>query len=85
MLDKTEREYFESLVWEKINSIRERHFAELDKINPLNNPGNSPAPYTHTIRRFKKELAEARIQAYIETYKRVGRYPDEGEFHEWGC
>jgi hypothetical protein len=84
MLDKTEKAYFESLCWEKINPIREIHQSVIQKINPITNPGNSPDPYTHEIRRFKKEIAEARIQAYIETYQKVGRYPDESEFEEFG-
>jgi TIR domain-containing protein/HEAT repeat protein len=84
MLDKTEKAYFDSLCWEKINPIREIHQSVIQKINPITNPGNSPAPYTHEIRRFKKEIAEARIKAYIETYQKVGRYPDESEFEEFG-
>jgi hypothetical protein len=83
MLNTTERAYFESLCWEKINPIRERHDAELRKINGTRGMGNSPAPYTHEIRRFKKELAEAHIKAYIETYQRIGRYPAESEFEEF--
>jgi hypothetical protein len=84
MLDKTEKAYFESLCWEKINPIREIHQSVIQKINPITNPGNSPAPYTTEIRRFKREIAEARIQAFIETYKKIGRYPEEGEFEEFG-
>jgi hypothetical protein len=84
MLDKTEKAYFDSLCWEKINPIREIHQSVIQKINPITNPGNSPAPYINEVRRFKREIAEARIQAYIETYRKIGRYPDEGEFEAFG-
>lgn len=81
MLNKTERDYFESLSWEKADPIRERHFAELAKISPER--GVSLAPYTNAIKKFKKELADARVQAFIETFRRINRYPDDIDFREF--
>lgn len=83
MLNEAERKYFESLSWEKANPIRERHQAELSKFKPISAAGSSLAPHTSEVRRFTKELAEARIQAFIETYKRVSKYPDESEYKEF--
>src|SRR6266404_6037548 len=83
MLNDTEKAYFESLNWEKIKAIRVKYATALQRINALPNTGRSAAPYSHAVEEFRKGLAEARVQAYIETYRKVGRYPDEGDLKEF--
>src|SRR5437870_4764511 len=79
MLNDTERELFENLYFERSVPIREKYDAELKRIDFLDDI-NKHALYFKIIREYAREDIDARVSAFIGTYERVGKYPNEVDF-----
>ncbi len=75
----SERDFFDSLYWEKSLPIRDKYDAELKKLDYLNEINKHPF-YLKEIKEFAREDIGALVRAYIEVYKRAGRSPDEADF-----
>lgn len=78
-LNDTEIELFGNLYLEKSVPIREKYEAELKRIDSLDDINKHPF-YFNVIKEFAREDINARVAAYIETYERVSKYPDEADF-----
>lgn len=74
-----EREFFDSLYWEKSHPIREKYDSALKKLDYVNDI-NKHSLYLEKIKEFAREEISALVKSYIEVYERVGRTPDETDF-----
>jgi len=75
----TEREFFDSLYWEKSLPIRDKYDAALTKLDFVNDSNKHPF-YLKEIKDFAREDIGALVRAYIEVYERLGKSPDEADF-----
>lgn len=81
LFSQTETELFESLFHDKLQAIRDRHFAEVNRIQRSNVQHKLNLLISEHLR-FKKEFTEARVQAYLETCGKLGRYPNQLDAQE---
>lgn len=77
--NNNEREYFDSLYWEKSLPIREKYDAALKKLDYVDDINKHPF-YLKEIREFAREDIGALVSSYIEVYERVGKTLDETDF-----
>src|SRR6266853_2760747 len=82
-LDKEEIELFESISHEKQSPIEEKYRAKLEKIDYMNETNKHPY-YLKTIKEYARETSDARVNAFIETFKQLEKYPDEEDLAAFG-
>jgi hypothetical protein len=82
-LNKDETELFEHLCYEKQAPIEEKYHAELERIDHIADINKHPQ-YLKAIKDFAREMIDARVSAYIETYKQAEKYPTEEDFGTFG-
>jgi len=69
---------------EKLQPIRARHFAEVDRIHWSNVQHKLNLLISEHLK-FKKEFIVARVQAYVETCRKIAKYPDRLDHQEFGA
>lgn len=83
LFNQSESNYFESLYAEKLIPIQDRYYAERNKINRSPNQAAKLSLHISARQQFEKEASTARVQAFIETCQRIGRYPSETDYQEF--
>src|SRR5678815_3548999 len=84
LFSQYESELFEGLFQEKLQPIRDRHIAEVDRID-WSNPQHKLNLLISEHLKFKREFIEARVQAYVETCRKIGKYPDRLDYQEFAA
>jgi hypothetical protein len=84
LFSQTESELFESLFHERLRPIRERHFSEVNRIQWLNVQHKLNLLISEHLK-FKKEFVDARVQAYVETSRQIGKYPKRVDAQEFAA
>jgi hypothetical protein len=84
LFSQTEAELFESMFHEKLQPIRDRHFAEVNQIHWSNVQHKLNLLISEHLK-FKKEFIDARVQAYVETCRQIAKYPDRLDCQEFAA
>lgn len=84
LFSQTESEFFESLFHDKLQPIRDRHFAEVNRIQWLNVQHKLNLLISEHLK-FKKEFTDTRVQAYVETCGKLGKYPNRLDAQEFAA
>lgn len=84
LFSQTETEIFESRFHDKLQPIRDRHFAEVNRIQWSNVQHKLNLLISEHLK-FKKDFIDARVQAYTETCRKLGKYPDRLDAQEFAA
>lgn len=84
LFSQRESELFESMFHEKLQPIRNRHFAEVDRIHWSNVQHKLNLLISEHLK-FKKEFIDARVQANVETCRQIAKYPDRLDCQEFAA
>lgn len=82
LFSQRESELFESMFLEKLQPIRARHFTEVNRIHWSNVQHKLNLLISEHLK-FKKEFIVARVQAYVETCRKIAKYPDRLDYQEF--
>lgn len=82
LFSQKETELFESVFHEKLQPVRDRHFAEVNRIQWSNVQHKLNLLISEHLK-FKKGYGDARVQAYAETCHQIGKYPDRLDSQEF--